>query len=97
MRLTDRRFRIKSSISLQNMDGNCESHAAVSSEVRSPFVRPCAIIKMFESSNGDVKDTIRSSRPSTAVNMKLNPGRKIDRNELTNRTDTHGSQSSLDR
>lgn len=95
MRLTERRFRIKSSISYQHGDGDYESRAAVSSEVRSPFVRPCAFIKMYESSNGN--EVISSSRPSTASNMKLNTNRKHDGNENSNRTDAHGSQSSLDR
>lgn len=97
MRLTDRRFRIKSSISYQNIDGDFESRAAVSSEVRSPFVRPCAITKIFETCNGNGKEVIKSSRPSTALNMKLNTHRKLDETEHTNQTDVHGSQSSLDR
>lgn len=97
MRLTERRFRIKSSISYQNIDGDYESRAAVSSEVRSPFVRPCAIIKMYESCNGNGKEVIKSSRPSTALNMELNTDRQLDETERTNQTDVHGSQSSLDR
>lgn len=95
MRLTERRFRIKSSISYQNIDGDFESRAAISSEVRLPFVRPCAFIKMNDSSNG--KEAITSSRPSTATNMQLNTNKSLDGNENPNQTDAHGSQSSLDR
>lgn len=95
MRLTERRFRINSSISYQNGEGDCESKMIVSSDVRSPFVRPCAIIKMCDTNDTDGKKVGSSSRPSTAMHGKFDTRKK--QNEIENTTDAHGSQSSLDR
>lgn len=95
MQLTDRRFRIKSSISYQN--GECESSATVSNDVRTPFVRPCAIIKMFNCDNSDGKEAINTGRSSTAFSMKLDTNRKPNETENLNKTDVHGSQPSLNR
>ena len=95
MRLTERRFRIKSSISYQNGDGEYE-RAAVSTESRAPFVRPCAIIKMFDSDNADGKESSNSSR-SSASNTKSDTSTRTSGTDNANGTDIHGSQTNLDR
>lgn len=94
MRLTERRFRIKSSISYQNSDGECE-RATVSTESRMPFVRPCAIIKMFDSDNADGKESTNSGRSS--VTTKSDTSTKTSETDSPNKTDIHGSQTNLDR
>lgn len=95
MRLTERRFRIKSSISYQNGDGEYE-RAAVSTESRAPFVRPCAIIKMFDGENADGRESNHSSR-SSASNTKSDTSTRTSGADNANRTDIHGSQTNLDR
>lgn len=94
MQLTERRLRIKSSISYQNGDGDYESRATVSSESRSPFVRPCAILKMFDNDSVNGKEsTINSSRSSSS--SKSN--KKTDVMSPANQTDAHGSQTNLEK
>lgn len=96
MRLTERRFRIKSSISYQNGDGEFE-RATVSTESRMPFVRPCAIIKMFDSDNADGKESSNSGRSSVSTTTKSDTSTKTSETDNPNKTDIHGSQTNLDR
>ncbi|XP_031638710.1 uncharacterized protein LOC116350878 [Contarinia nasturtii] len=99
MQLTERRFRIKSSLSYQNSDGEYESSATVSCEGRAPFVRPCAIIKMFNGDNADGNESIISSgRAVSAVKAKADANRKTNNEpDSVNITDVNGSPTNLDR
>lgn len=94
MQLTERRYRIKSSLTYQNIDGDESNSATISTESRAPFVRPCAIIKMFNSDNGDSKESDNSGRTASA---KSNEHRKDDESDGVSKTDVHGSQTNLDK
>lgn len=98
MQLTERRFRIKSSISCQSGDGEYESRATVSSESRSPFVRPCAlknvcVVKMFDNDSVNGKESINSSRSTNSSKSNQN----LDGTGTVHQTDIHGSQTNLER
>lgn len=110
MRLTERRFRIKSSITYHNGDGDFDAQTAISSDIRTtnaPFVRPCAIIKMYNANENQVNSANRPSSTSTssssssspsAVNMKMTTRRKFgNENEMEVKTDASGSQSNINR
>lgn len=116
MRLTDRRFRIKSSITYHNGDGEFDTQTAISSDVRTainaPFVRPCAILKMFnenESQSANRRSSASTSSTSSssstisspsAINMKMTAAarRKFgNEKELDVKTDATGSQSITNR
>lgn len=99
MQLTERRFRIKSSLSYQNSDGECETRTTVSSETRTPFVRPCAIIKMFNCENADGNESISSGRRTTsAVKARTEANRKTNNEtDSVHITDVNGSPTILDR
>lgn len=96
MRLTERRLRINSSISYQNGDGECEKATISTESSRTPFVRPCAIIKMFDSNNADGKESNNSSR-SSASNTKSDTSTTASGSDSLNKMDIHGSQTNLDR
>lgn len=115
MRLTDRRFRIKSSITYHNGDGDFDAQTAISSDVRAtnaPFVRPCAIIKMYNGNENENQMNSANRRSSTstssssslsspsAMNVKMTAAarRKFgNENELEAKTDASGSQSNINR
>lgn len=113
MRLTERRFRIKSSITYHNVDGDFEAQTAVSSDVRAtnaPFVRPCAIIKMYNANENQMDKANRRLSTSTssttsllsspsAVNMKMTTARRKfgNENEMEVKTDASRSQSNINR
>lgn len=106
MRLTERRFRIKSSITYHNSDSDFDTQTAISSDVRStnaPFVRPCAIIKMFNANNqANENQVISTNRPSStsssSSNMKIRTRKKFgNENEMEAKTDATGSQSNINR
>lgn len=94
MQLTERRFRIKSSLTFQNSDGEHESKATVSGESRAPFVRPCAVIKMNNCDNGDGKESVNSEREASESKSKSDIDNETD--DLS-KTDAHGNQTNLDK
>lgn len=98
MRLTDRRFQIKSTLSYQNIDGEDVSRASVTTGTKMPFVRPCAVIKMFDCASSDGKDSSNSSRSASARNMHSNAFEKSEGSDKTDGSDkADGSQPSFDR
>lgn len=97
MRLTERRFRIKSTISYQNIDGENESRATVSTETRLPFVRPCAVVKMFDCASNNGKELHNSSRSTSASKANSDAFGKSGGTDHFNKEDIHGNQTSCDR
>lgn len=96
MQLTERRFRIKSSITCLNSDGNYESTATVTS---APFVRPCTILRMFDGNNvNEGKESIISCRSTSTTNSKSDVNKSVGGlNNVNHKQDIHGSQTNLDR
>lgn len=104
MRLTERRFRIKSSITYHNGDGEFDAQTAISSDIRTtnaPFVRPCAIIKMYNANENEVNrpsSTSSTLSSPSAMSMKMTTRRKFgNENETKVKTDASGSQSNINR
>lgn len=67
MRLTERRFRFQSTIHHQNYENGVTATATLSIENAngSPFVRPCAVIKMFSDYNNNTNENKQSSNHHT--------------------------------
>lgn len=104
MRLTERRFSIKSSITYHNGDGEFDARTAISTTA--PFVRPCAIIKMYNENNlANENQKMIISRPSTSTLSSSSPPsalmmarRKFENeNDMEANVDASASHSNINR
>lgn len=98
MRLSERKFRFESTIQHRNCENSVTTSATLSIGSASPFVRPCAIIKMFNDCNPKETNPPNQHRSIRSANtIKLTTQTYGISNDGSTKTETIGSQPNIDR